>query len=498
MRRVVLVLDLGSSRMRCVAVGLDDRPPSAEELASAPYPLAPSRGGDLARAYDPRLLRRRMLATLAAAAHAVGPRNVERVAVTAQRGGVCFLDRRLRPVYVGPQTDLRAVFQGAALDEAHGARIHAVTGHLPSMLFAPAKLAWMRQERPRLAERIAYACGLDAWACLALTGTLADTREGLAELGLLDVTPREPATALLAAIGAPDVAPPLVALGEGPACGLRPDVAEATGLATRVQARLAGPDAQVAAVGAGAVQSGDASVAAGWSAPSQVATPSPAFDAARRTWTTLHAADGLWVAEANAGDAGRAVDAARRLLRPRTSPAQFDALAASADSAPSVAAFLGPRALDMAQPGMTMGGLLLPAPITQAEPGAGAVARAVYENVAFAVGESLRLAQDVARPTLGAGREGVVALSGGMAQGSLLPQMLADLLRRPVRVQPLATALGAALIAATDAGELAARAAEAAASAPEVEPGPDAAETGARSERWLRLRERLDAASEEL
>ena len=508
MHGAVLVLDLGSSRVRCAVVPTEAGEPF--EAASAPYPPANARSGDLAREFNPRALRGRLLRVLAEGARAAGPRGVRTIAVTAQRGAACFLDANLATVSAGPNADVRAVFQGSAIDEAHQAEVYGTTGHLPSMLFVPAKFAWLRENRPRAAERAAKAAGLDAWAALQLTGALAETAGGLAEAGLLDVTTGEPASALLRRLGVPaDLLPPIIP--RGAAVGrLTREAAEATGLPETVDVRLAGPDAQAAALGCGAVEPGAAAVCAGWSALAQVTTASPVFDPQRRTWTTLHALPGRWAVEANAGDAGRTLDAVRRLIAPRASWGRFAAMAASApEGAPPVAAFLGPRALDLSNPGMTMGGLLLPAPVAQEGLDAASVARAAFENAAFAVCESVALARSVAGASAqgvaisggtagaGAGAEGV-ALSGGMAESGPLPQLLADVLGEPARVHRNATAAGAAAIAVSSPEEAPARAAAFAAPGERVEPGPRSHELRDSRRRWLRLRERLDAMSDEL
>ena len=240
MSRVILVLDLGSSRLRCAVVPLNGGSPL--EAARAPYPVTNDRAGTLAHAYNPRLLRERLLRVLAQGAQAAGPRNVAAVAVTAQRLATCFFDADLATLSAGANNDTRAVFQGGAMDDAHGSLIRRTTGHLPSMLFAPAKCAWWRESRPRTARRIAKTAGLDAWATLQLTGTLAETRLGLGEAGLLDVTSGKPTEALLERLGVPldllpDVLPPDAPVGQ-----LTAEAAEATGLphATPVPPRGAG------------------------------------------------------------------------------------------------------------------------------------------------------------------------------------------------------------------------------------------------------------------
>ena len=489
---VILVLDLGSSRLRCALVAPDSNAPV--EVAYAPYPVTNDRAGTLAHAYYPRLLRERLLRVLAQGAQAAGPRNVAAVAVTAQRLATCFFDADLATLSAGANNDTRAVFQGGAMDDAHGALIHRTTGHLPSMLFAPAKYAWWRESRPRTARRIAKTAGLDAWATLQLTGTLAETRLGLAESGLLDVTSGKPAGALLERLGVPlDLLPDVVA-PDMPVGRLTAEAAEATGLPRTTPVHIAGPDSHAAAVGCGAVAEGAAACAAGWSAPVQVTTASPTFDPQARTWTSLHGARGRWTVEATPGDTGRMLDAVRRLLAPRASLERFDALARSAsESGRPVTAFLGPRAIDLSDPGITMGGVLVPAPITQEGLNTTDIARAAYENAAFAIRESLALARSVA------GTEpGTFALSGGLAESAVFPQLLADVLGEPVRVHRNATATSAAALTSTPASELAARCADLAANGTSVEPGPRSRECGESYERWLRLRERLDALAEEL
>ena len=244
---VVLVVDLGSSRMRCVSVALGDM--AASEVASARYPVANARSGALARGFNAALLRTRLLSVLAKAAQDVGPRNVASIAITAQRGATCFFDSDLRTLHAGPNADVRAVFEGAAFDEAFEPLVYGTTGHMPSMMLVPAKLGWWRAHEPRVAQRIASVVGLDAWAALQLTGTLAETPHGQAEAGLLDVSSGEPARDLLSQLAVPlDLLPPTIPLGD--AMGrLSREASEATGLPLDVTVHLAGPDAQAAGAG---------------------------------------------------------------------------------------------------------------------------------------------------------------------------------------------------------------------------------------------------------
>jgi len=75
------------------------------------------------------------------------------------------------------------------------------------------------------------------------------------------------------------------------------------------------------------------------------------------------------------------------------------------------------------------------------------LARAAVEGVAFAIGAAFRLL-DVP------GDDEAVVLTGGGARPPVVRQLLADVLRRPVRHQPLrsASAIGAALLAGRGVG----------------------------------------------
>ena len=97
-------------------------------------------------------------------------RNIAAVTVTSQRQGVVFLDRDGRVLYAGPNVDLRAIFEGAAIDDAMGSRVFEVTGRLPSFLFAPAKLRWFMQNKPDVYERIDRVVDIGGLAAVEAVG----------------------------------------------------------------------------------------------------------------------------------------------------------------------------------------------------------------------------------------------------------------------------------------------------------------------------------------
>ena len=494
--RYVLTLDIGSSTVRACAAPAD-RPWELSAGAEQRQRVFRARGGGLEEWFNPAQLRAAIFGVLGAActAAAIPTSQISAISVSAQRGGLALLRADGVPVHIGPNRDTRAVFEGAAIDERLGEEVYACTGHLPAMLSTPAKLRWWRTQRPAAAKRVAAVATLGAWAVAELTGALAETPAALGEAGLLDVNTLAPAVDLLRETGvSPDLLPPLIEEGE-PTAGLSATAAAAIGLTAGTPVYLAGPDAQLATLGAGCVQPGETCVIAGWSAPVQRVTSAPAFDSARRTWVGLHPAAGRWVAEANAGDTGRTLDTVRHLLGGRMSSARFDVLAASApERTEQATALWGPRALDMSGLGMSLGGLLLPTPITFDGMDAATIARATLENIAFALRECVALVDSVA-----AG-DGTVALTGGMAASGVFVRMLANVLAAPVALHhPRGSAIGAAIIASRPRRDWPAAAVECAARRELIEPDPLAVPGYAeRYARWRFLRDRLDALADEL
>ena len=494
----VLTLDFGSSGLRA-AIHLAERPSYMLASAERRYRVYRPRDADtLASRFADVELWQRTVGAIREALQAVPSTDrLSAVAVTAQRGGTAFLDASGAAIYLAPNTDLRAVFEGARIDEEMGAEVYGTTGHTPSLFLSFAKIAWWRAHHPRTAKRIATVTTLGGWAALRLTGVVATVPAELSEAGLLDVSTGNPAISLLGKLGV-DAAllPPLRT--DGAAVGsVSKAAAGATGLPVGAPVFLAGPDTHAAVLGAGASRPGDVVIVAGWSAPVQVVTAAPAFDIERRTWTGPHLAPGLAYVEASAGDTGGTLDMVRTLLGPRAKGDRLDTLLSkSRQSSNLVTAFWGPHAYNLSDSGISMGGLLLPVPITYNQVRPAHVARATLENIAYAIRECVELAAQVA----GVHAPRSVALTGGMAASALFPQVLADVLNASVRRHgPRGSAVGAALAATTSQAELAS-ASQALAKRGETF-SPDVRGVLGYQEgyaRWRRLRAKLDELADEL
>ena len=404
------------------------------------------------------------------------------------------MDAAGQVVYAGPNADLRAVFQGAAIDEEMGDRVYRTTGHTPSFMLAPAKLEWFRLQRPELHARIARVLTLADWLVWKLTGILATETTLATEAGLLDVTSRRWRAALLDGMESLNDGVPLVESGTlvGP---VGRDASLETGLTPGTPVAVGGADSQCGLLGMGVVHEHQVGIVAGWSAAIQMVTARPVFSPEGKTWAGRHLEAETWVLESSAGDVGNSYRWLANMLFEGCSDAwaRMDELA---DAAPrgsqGALAFLGQSRMDMSSLGMTQGGFLFPVALTFATMGRSDLIRASIESAAYAIRANIEQIEDLAEhPTTD------LMLGGGMTGTRTFVRVLADVLGREIGVAPTpqVSATGAYLCACTAMGEFSSLT-EAAASVTEgledIEPVPvAAAEYQDHYEQWMQVSGRL-------
>ncbi len=431
---VVLAIDVGTGTLKAAVSAPGGRLLSQ---ASAPVPYEPEdKDAPFSRAFQIESLWSAIVKAARDALHAAGARNgsVAAVAVVSQRQSLGALDAKGRELFLGPNMDLRALFEGLAFDEEHAGTVYRLTGHLPSYMLAPVKLRWRQQNEPAAYERTAAVLTVGDWVGYRLTGERALQETLAAESGLLDVTSGELAASLIETLGLrTDCFPPITKSGDSLGA-LSKDAAAELGMAPGVPVVVAGPDTQCGLLAMGVSSSGQTGVVAGWSVTAQSVTATPQPDSARRTWVGRHVVPQRWVAEANAGDGGNAY---RWLMEILLGPAEggfgrMEALAAESPAgAEGAVALLGPAPLDLSRPGLQPGGLLFPVPVTFSGLDRARLARAALENVVFAV----RGASDLLAEVTGAASNGL-SVGGGMTRTALFPRVLADVMSRAVYVAP--------------------------------------------------------------
>ena len=498
-KRFVAVLEAGTSSARCFL--FDDEAHLVASRSTAWTYSDRDDASSLAREFDPGQvwesfcrLTQAVLADDAASSGQVGA-----VAVTSQRQGLAFLDSEGHELYLGPNIDLRAVFEGGVIDEDMGDRVYATTGHTPSFLLAPAKLRWFHLNRPDTYARISTVLGLADWLVFRLSGALVSEPSLACETGLLDVRGRGWCSDLLADLGVGDNGHvPLVRAGTV-AGSIGRQAARETGLPDGIPVVVSGADTHCGLLALGVTEDRQVGVVAGWSVPLVMAKARPVFSPQARTWTGCHVLEKRWTLEGSSGDAGNSYRWLAETLWGDGHPPydEMDTLAGRAPAGSHEAlAFLGPSRMDMSNVGVRAGGMLFPVPIVANPLARGDLVRASLEGIAYAVRSNLEQVEGlVGGPAID------LAVGGGMIQTSSWVHILANVIGRPLSVSPTpqASALGAYLCASSALGMFASLQ-EAANSARTrltvIEPEPALASQYAdHYQRWLEVSAMLEQTS---
>lgn len=426
----ILAIDIGSSKTGCSVFTSTLREVAARK---APTPVTiDSDISPLARSIPLDDLWRSITAQIrdALGASKIPASQISRIAVTGQREAMVFLDSAGKALYAGPNTDLRALMEGAAIDEAHLDGIDGIyemTGHRPSFMFAPAKLQWMRGQKPKDFARVDKVISLPDWLVFKLTGQILSEVTLAQECGYACLNGK-PANYLFKKVGLSDkYLPTLASSGSlaGEASGLKPLGLQNAGV------YLAGPDTQCALLGMGAVSDGDVGIVAGFSSPLQMVTDKAAIDPQKRIWTGRHIIKNKWVIESNAAEVGASYKWLVSLLFGSDSDRAYQQAEALAGRAPAgsneTLVMLGPSVMDMRSLGLRPGGIIFPVPMTMASVEKGQIIRAALEAVAYATKQNLLQLEAIT------GKKAErVSLCGGFVKNKLYCQVLADVLNREV------------------------------------------------------------------
>ena len=450
----VLVIDAGTSAIRCVVF---NRAGQAVGRSMAPWSYSGDvESQELAQEFDPSETWASVRGLVALAMRAAGAalNDIAAISVTSQRQGVAFLDAQGREVYMGPNLDLRAVFEGSEIDANIGPRVYRVTGHAPSFLLAIAKLKWLQGHRPEDYSRVVTVLTLADWLVHRLTGELVTEYALASSAGLLDVNSRTWCGDFLHGALGQTRAPALAEAGEIPGT-LTAAASAYLRLPEGLPVVMGTADTQAGLLGLGTAEPGQVGIVAGWSAPLQLVTESPVFHPEGRTWVECFPLRGRWVLESSAGATGHAYRWVRDTIY-SSEGRSYELMSREAEEVPAgsegVTAFLGPSLMDMGSLGMRPGGLMFPVPLTYSEPSRGHLARACLESVAYALKSNLAQAEALyGSPAVD------VAVGGGMVAARAFTRILANVLGREIRVSNAGnvSAFGAYLCAATGLGDFA-------------------------------------------
>ena len=451
--RFVVILDAGSSKIRCYV--FDHRGQQVLQGSRDWQYIDPVSIPNFAQELDINRVWSSIIDLISECVgnDSVPVHDVAAVAVTGQRQGIVFIDDAEREIYAGPNTDLRAVFEGGAIDEEYSDLVYQTTGKLPSFLFSMAKLQWFKNHQPDKYVQIKSVITLPDWLRLKLSGELSSEYTLAAEAGLLDIRKRDWCTELSTKLDLPvntDV--PLTTAGTISGY-LSRKVSKQTNLPQGTPVVVTGADTQTALLGLGINPGAQLGIIAGWSIPIMTVTDRPILDINKRTWTGCYLDENQWTLESTCGDAGNAYDYFSNLLWPHVSD-PFSMMDKSASNSPIGSegglAFLGPTKMDMSRVGMQSGGFIFPVPITFGGIDRQHLTRSVLEGISYSVRSNIDQLEDIYGYPVKR-----IAVGGGMAKTKQWIEILTNVIGRSIEIDISnnPTANGAYLTAVTALGD---------------------------------------------
>lgn len=450
---LVMAIDAGTGSGRAIIHDLNGavRGAAQEEWTHPVAPDAPG-GLDFATGRNGALIDRVIARAIADAG--ISADRIAAVATTSMREGIVLYDENDAVIWACPNVDSRAQAEADMLVESGLADdIFRIAGDWVSIT-APARLLWLRNNRPDLFTRIRRIGMISDWLATRLTGEYFTEPSAGSSSALFDLNRRDWSERLIGAVELdrammPQVTEPGTAIGT-----VRPDAAARCGLAPGTPVIAGGADTQLALLGLGR-RSGDATLVGGSFWQMTCLYDHPLIDPACGPRTLCHVRPGEWMVEGIGFLSGFALRWVRDafiapiLSRTGASINAFDLLETLAQDAPA-GAVIATTACPMQSDNWRQPPLgFLGFDMNQPAPALGQLARAVMESGAFLAHRHLERLE-----ALSGVRHEVLQFTGGSSQGTLWPQIVADVTGCEVDV-PVAretTALGCAMLAATGAG----------------------------------------------
>jgi xylulokinase len=340
--------------------------------------------------------------------------GVAAISVGGQQHGMVVLDderRVLRPAKLWNDTE--SAPQADALVRAWGPSAWAdAVGSVPVASFTITKLAWLRETEPEVFGRVAHVVLPHDWLTLKLTGEFVTDRGDASGTGYWSPISGDYADDALALVGLDR--------------GVTPSVLAPSTVAGMFGDTVVGPgtgDNMGAALGLG-LQEGDVAISLGTSGTVFAVSGAPACDASGAV-AGFADATGRFLPLVCTLNATKVTDAMAQLLGRSREALEQIALGCPAGAGGVVLLpyFDGERTPNLPDATGTLAGL-------RADTEPAQLARAAYEGVVCGLLDAFDALHDAGVPT-SAGR---VIVGGGGAHSAVYPQLLADLLQRPVEI----------------------------------------------------------------
>ncbi|NQD66911.1 autoinducer-2 kinase [Bacillus haikouensis] len=229
----------------------------------------------------------------------VNPKQIKGISATSMREGIVLYNSSGEEVWACANVDSRASEEVSYLKqtcEELEETLYQLSGQTFALGAIP-RILWLKNNLPDVYEQVSIMTMLNDWILYKLSGTLqADPSNGCTT-GIFDLNKRKWASGYLQECGLKDsFFPPVneagTVIGE-----IGTEVAGMTGLAEGTKVVSGGGDAQMAAVGAGAIGDQQTMVSGGSFWQQEVNTNKPFFDKEGRIRVNCHAVPELWQIE---------------------------------------------------------------------------------------------------------------------------------------------------------------------------------------------------------
>ncbi len=382
----------------------------------------------------------------------INPKDIVAVSSTSMREGCVFFDKDGKELYAGPNIDARAFMEGMEIQGKLKEKLQHITGHLPAIIFMPARLAWFKKNKPEIYEKIYKFLMINDWILFRLTGEYISEPSNASESGIYDVHKREWSKELIELLDFPEhILPALKEPGTLICEGIDPDIARKMGISPKIKVVVGGADTECALLGTKTTKPGQTCIVAGTSTPVQMVTSKPCVDEKFRIWTCCHVVPNMWTVDSDAGETGHYLRWIKKVFNFDYPDIDNLAEQASPGSGGFFANFGGTVANYGGLTGLGYGGFLIPLPIISSDVFQAEFCRGLLENFAYIVKKNCAQVEEVAGLEIGAGD---VALTGGQAKSNIFTSILCNVLGTPIKTFTIkeGSGLGSAVLASVGVG----------------------------------------------
>ncbi|MEA3344983.1 MAG: gluconokinase [Chloroflexota bacterium] len=292
-RDLILGVDLGTTACKAIVVS-----PEGRELGSgsATYPLYTPNPSWAEQ--DPEEVWEGMVeAVREALASLDDPTAVRALSFSTAMHGVLAVDEEGAPLtrclIWADQRSTSQVEMIRQQADAHG--LYQRTGCPVQPIFLPAKILWLRQERPQVYRRVYKYISVKDYVLHRLTGRYLVDKSTASATGLMDTHKLDWDDEILKLVGIDRDQLPQLVSPEAVLEGIVPQWARELGLSPEMAIVPGAGDGGLANLGVGAVEEGQVASTIGTSGAVRMVTRKPYLDPQERTWCYL-LTDGRWFA----------------------------------------------------------------------------------------------------------------------------------------------------------------------------------------------------------